>query len=567
MSSSKETVVDFWITNDIQKRFLKDAQVSACLEEFLSKSLSIKIKIDCHSSTKDSWWRTRGSTMVRVQLIDGSQYRPDMRKAFHDLLKQFLTKIQLKVYNRDDKVVQLLRLQTMVGTRMNLLQTLINRRINDIISVLVLKNYGLYVYYLPKKPFGTIDAKNLTYFIENEVSLDVIQLPPSYERSLHVERELREIISREKENNEIFILFNGVLPNVKRQEIILYGYRKKVIKIKKEILNVFEKNTLIAYKLNFKSQQQIEAFTECHSNPLKSIERLYNDYGVKLQLESNEFLAPEHIKNDIESYIEEILSEVSTNKTFETIELCKDIAIKEEQHLRIIAERYKCYIKTELKHNCQSYPVPKALISNTQVSQSIFEQSKQFYSSTDVLKKMIVANGSIELRIGDIALQETDVIVISTTFNGLKEGVIERLGEIQNEVTYIDVDGTMYTETNGGKLNCKRILFSNWLPISLINNDQILRSSIRKFVTKSMEYITKEKATKSIAFAIPDTSTDETILAEIMVAEIKRHLETNKLPLKIVFVCLPEQENLYQQFSNLIPTMKDNFMYLDYPTT
>ncbi|CAF4081016.1 unnamed protein product [Rotaria sordida] len=214
--------------------------------------------------------------MVRVQLIDGSQYRPDMRKAFHDLLKQFLTKIQLKVYNRDDK----------------------------------------------------------------------------------------------------------------------------------EILNVFEKNTLIAYKLNFKSQQQIEAFTECHSNPLKSIERLHNYYGVKLQLESNEFLAPEYIKNDIESYIEEILSEVSTNKTFETIELCKDIAIKEEQHLRIIAERYKCYIKTELKHNYQSYPVPKALISNTQVSQSIFEQSKQFYSSTDVLKKMIVANGSIELRIGDIALQE-----------------------------------------------------------------------------------------------------------------------------------------------------------------
>ncbi|CAF4065341.1 unnamed protein product [Rotaria sordida] len=156
----------------------------------------------------------------------------------------------------------------------------------------------------------------------------------------------------------------------------------------------------------FLKDAQIEAFTECHSNPLKSIERLYNDYGVKLQLESNEFLAPEHIKNDIESYIEEILSEVSTNKTFETIELCKDIAIKEEQHLRIIAERYKCYIKTELKHNYQSYPVPKALISNTQVSQSIFEQSKQFYSSTDVLKKMIVANGSIELRIGDIALQE-----------------------------------------------------------------------------------------------------------------------------------------------------------------
>jgi hypothetical protein len=74
--------------------------------------------------------------------------------------------------------------------------------------------------------------------------------------------------------------------------------------------------------------------------------------------------------------------------------------------LKSIARKNSCYIKTELKHSYQSHSVPKASVSNTQVSKSIITQSELFSSSSDVFKKMIVGQGSIELRTGDIALQQ-----------------------------------------------------------------------------------------------------------------------------------------------------------------
>jgi hypothetical protein len=301
-------------------------------------------------------------------------------------------------------------------------------------------------------------------------------------------------------------------------------------------------------------------------NELREIEKKYKCFGVDIRLGLNEFSAPQHLKNEIESSIQQLLSQSSstTTKTFESIQLFKDIAEYEEKHLKSIARKNHCYIKTELKHTHQSHSVPKASISNIQVSKSIVAQSEHFSSSSDVFKKMIVENGSIELRTGDIALQEVDTIIISTTFNGLKEGVIERAGPFDYEKTHLQTDGTMYTETNGGKLICKRILFSNWLPISLINNDNTLRLSIQSFISKSIEYT---KDTVSIAFAVPDSCTDENVLAKEMINEAKRQLEINKLELKISFVLLPEQQTLYEQFSSFFETTQDVYAYFDWPMT
>lgn len=122
----------------------------------------------------------------------------------------------------------------------------------------------------------------------------------------------------------------------------------------------------------------------------------------------------------------------------------------------------------------------------------------------------------------------------------------------------------MYTETDGGKLKCKRILFSNWTPIAMVNNDQILRKSIRSFVTHSLEYV---KEDPSIAFAVPDSSMDEIILATEMVAEIKRHLENNQLEQRITLVLLPEQKSLSDQFALLVETPSNISAYFDWPMT
>ncbi|CAF4945453.1 unnamed protein product, partial [Rotaria sp. Silwood1] len=583
-SSAKEGVIDYWITDDIQTEFFSKTQVDECLKEFFSKSLSVDIEIGLEKPPIQISWSTT-KLFYRIQLIGEYKERPNVQEKFYDLLNQFLKKMQLKVYEPNDKVVEWLQSYKMTGRRLNLLQTLFNKEFDDVISIFTLRTNGLNVYYLPKRPFSTVNAEKLMYFIENEIIQEIIPLPTSFAQSSKMAEELEKIINGEEEDNqnkedteneedeeddgdgEVIVKFNKTSSQAKQQEIILYGYCEKVTEIKRKILNLTEKYTLIPYKLNPKHKYQIESFVACHRNPLQKLERWYQDYGVQLRLESHEFSAPQHLKEDIESNIEEILSESSTAKTFQTIELFKDIAIKEEQYLNNIAERCRCYIKTELKHNCQSYLVPTASITKKQVSKSIIEQSKLFCSSTNVFKRMTVANGSIELRTGDIALQNVDTIIISTTYNGLKEGVIERLGEIDNEITHLEIDGTMYTEINGGKLNCKRVLFSNWLPTLLISNDGVLRLSIQTFVSKCIQYTIQHQNTKSIAFAVPDTCTNESILAEEMITEVKRQLATNQLELKISFVCLPEQEPLYEQFSNLFPTTEDAFIYFDHPST
>lgn len=124
----------------------------------------------------------------------------------------------------------------------------------------------------------------------------------------------------------------------------------------------------------------------------------------------------------------------------------------------------------------------------------------------------------------------------------------------------------MYTETNGGKLNCKRVLFSNWLPPLLINNDDALKLSIKTFATKSIEYALKENDTSSVAFAVPDSSSNERVVAEAMVAEAKREIQERNLSLKILFVCLPEQQTLNEQFSNFIQQIENVHVYMDWPT-
>ncbi|CAF1202117.1 unnamed protein product [Rotaria sp. Silwood1] len=132
----------------------------------------------------------------------------------------------------------------------------------------------------------------------------------------------------------------------------------------------------------------IECIIETHSNELTNIERKYVKLDVCLRLRLNEFSALRYLKDEIESSIQKLLLQSpSSTTTLESIPLFTPIAEKEEQYLRSIAQHNHCYLKTELKHYYQSYPVPKASIFNKQISKSIIEQSELFCSSTDILKK------------------------------------------------------------------------------------------------------------------------------------------------------------------------------------
>ncbi|CAF3774284.1 unnamed protein product [Rotaria sp. Silwood1] len=196
--------------------------------------------------------------------------------------------------------------------------------------------------------------------MQNDISQEIIPLPFPHERSIQFESELKKTISKEMTNDEILIIRKCLFQTTKQKQIVLFGYDRK-----------------------------IECIIETHSNELTNIERKYVKLDVCLRLRLNEFSAPRYLKDEIESSIQKLLlqSSSSSTTTLESIPLFTPIAEKEEQYLRSTAQHNHCSLKTELKHYYQSYPVPKASISNKQISKSIIEQSELFCSSTDILKK------------------------------------------------------------------------------------------------------------------------------------------------------------------------------------
>lgn len=280
----------------------------------------------------------------------------------------------------------------------------------------------------------------------------------------------------------------------------------------------------------------------------------------------HEFSAPQHLKDETELFFQRLLSQsASTNTTtFESQSLYRKIAEQEGKYLKSIIQNSRCYTNIEFQHTSTVHSVPKSTTTDNQISKSIVTQSELFLSSAEIFKKMIIQNGSIELRIGDVTLQQVEVLIIPRMFNGLKDGIIERAGTFDYEKTEVQSDGTMYTETDGGKLSCKRILFSNWTPNCLINNENILKSSIRSFMTKSIEHMNNAS---SIAFAVPDSCTDEIILAREMFLQAKQRLENETSELRIVLVLLPEQKSLHKIFSDLIENTENVHAYFDWPMT
>lgn len=136
--------------------------------------------------------------------------------------------------------------------------------------------------------------------------------------------------------------------------------------------------------------------------------------GVKFHLRKNEFQAPEYLKKEIESGIKKLIPDSSTTTTFTSAPLSKDIAQSVDKRLKTMARKYPCGIHTEFEYQSRSSILPKADSSNIQSSKLILEQSDHFYRSTEVSQGVMVNNGSIEIRTGDIALQKVSESIHET---------------------------------------------------------------------------------------------------------------------------------------------------------
>lgn len=67
----------------------------------------------------------------------------------------------------------------------------------------------------------------------------------------------------------------------------------------------------------------------------------------------------------------------------------------------------------------------------------------------------------------------------------------------------------------------------------------------------------KDEQLKSIAFAVPNLYTDEKILAEELIGEVKRQLELSNTKLTISFILLSEQHSLLNELVCVTTSMQN----------
>ncbi|CAF4193216.1 unnamed protein product, partial [Adineta steineri] len=262
--------------------------------------------------------------------------------------------------------------------------------------------------------------------------------------------------------------------------------------------------------------------------------------------------------------------------TFKSVELYYDIADRLYSNLKTLAKKNHCYCYLKTKTKLKFYPIPRAHENTLNTSQSIIAQSDLFCSLPSVFCQTKLANGSIEVLIGDIAIQKVDIIIIPSTSFGLKESLIERAGEIIQLQNQEHSTIPFITETTSGRLNCKKILFVNWsVPTCELDNDY-LSESITTFISKTIQYvIANRKQTDSdvysIAFAVPDMCEQEQILAEEMIEETMNQIKSIKsFSLNVSFILLPDQKTLHKQFLNVLQEVhkgEDNFGMFSCPTS
>lgn len=111
-------------------------------------------------------------------------------------------------------------------------------------------------------------------------------------------------------------------------------------------------------------------------------------------------------------------------------------------------------------------------------------------------------------------------------------------------------------ETNSGQLLCRKLLFLPW------NMDQrsqkAFYQSIRNFVTKAVQYAIKAHHT-SIAFpaiGCGKLNFDKNVIANEMLVEAQKQLLTANVLLQIIFVILPEKNDVYEAFQAKLESLQ-----------
>ncbi|CAF3564415.1 unnamed protein product [Rotaria sp. Silwood1] len=575
----------YLINDNIHIQFFKNPKFGPYLIKYLQQKTSgVEITIEQSPSINNE---LPASFSYTLYLSGPNQ---DIESTYDEISKLFNT-VKIKIY-KSGRVRTWLRNPLAVG----IIQAIMDNE-NNLFTICQSNgryNEILEIFYFDDENFNHLQS--IDHIIENDILKKIITLPSIVDKHIikkskkntkhniqheysitytkQYQNKLKEMIENyNKENNMISIILNEKMFNKvrKQRSIHIFGSIKLVNEFIQNFQNLADKDTLTIFKFNPMTSIQMEYLTNIGSKELKAIEKEYQKDNIKIRIRHDEFYAPEKFKNDIELRMNSLLSSLESI-IFECMPLYYDIADKEILHLKNIARKNHCGCELKLKKQLKSYTIPKAMETSSTinlVSRSLMKQSELFCSLPVVSQQAKSLNGSIEVLIGDIAVQKADALIIPLVSYGLKQSLIERAGNIirqeqQLDQTEKDQNSTpFFIETIASNLTCKIVLFSNWSPLEVTMNDDNLREHIRKFITKSIEYIILKNEQsnikiESIAFAVPDSCKQENILAEEMINETKRQIELIKSSLKISFILLSDQQTLHQHFLTAIQKIQSN---------
>ncbi|CAF4699150.1 unnamed protein product, partial [Rotaria sp. Silwood1] len=238
--------------------------------------------------------------------------------------------------------------------------------------------------------------------------------------------------------------------------------------------------------------------------------------------------------NKFHDSIKEFLQNLAANcqRTQFTIEdICfSSIATAEEQQLIEIALAHNCLVQTKIGSTNTSYTVPVSCLSKDDA-------------------EVIPAAMSIDIRIGDLATQTVDMVVVCSTSQNLMNDICKKAGKaVADEVNAATQTGKIMSEgyeTVGGKLFCQKLFFLPWTTKKL--DDITLRRSIQKFFQTAIHYAVNTGRT-SLAFpalGCGELNYDPSTIAEIILDETQIYANYN---LQILIVLLPEKTENYKAF-------------------
>lgn len=132
----------------------------------------------------------------------------------------------------------------------------------------------------------------------------------------------------------------------------------------------------------------------------------------------------------------------------------------------------------------------------------------------------------------------------------LRDGILDKAGPLvkQEYAAAMKVSSGKPFETNGGNLQCRKLLFLRWEMNQ--TSQEAFYQSIRNFVNIAVQHAIKANHT-SIAFpsiGCGKFNADKNIIANEMLIEAQKQLLSANVLLQIIFVILPTQTDVCAAF-------------------